>query len=54
MCFFFFRLLDVLTSEPLPRDFTFNFNLTEDEVVSASDTSSSPKIFRIHFSQIEQ
>lgn len=45
-CFFFFRRLEVLTSDPLPRDFIFNFNFTEDEVVSASDTSSSPKIFK--------
>jgi len=41
-CFFFFRRLDVLTSDPLLRGFIFSFNLTEDDVVSASETSSSP------------
>lgn len=48
-CFFFFRRLDVLTSDPLPRGFIFSFNFTDDEVVSASETSSSPKILRTKF-----
>jgi len=48
-CFFFFRRLDVLTSDPLPRGFILSFNLTEDEVVSASETSSSPKTLRNNF-----